>query len=199
MDNVAGPWGHQLRWPAFSVRVAEADAERLPEILLSIPPERYARMRRAAAAVWTRFAWLRHPAIGRLARRQMEENVRAVAELRPWLEPFEQQRARWLRPLARGDWRRDAFSTLMAWLHHKMLQRGGGGGGGGGNDSVSPGLQQAPGGQAQRTPAAPGQAPPEAEAGGQQRRRRRRRRSGPDAAAATSGGDPPPDGPAGEV
>ena len=138
IDRVVGPWGHQLRWPAFSVRVAEAEVARLPEILTAVPPDRVRRMQRAMAAVWRRFAWLSHPALHRMALDALAANAEAAAEMERYGEPFGQQDRPWLRPLARGEWQDDAFRTLLQWLHHKLLQRdaaarasGGGGGSGG--------------------------------------------------------------------
>jgi hypothetical protein len=123
IDRVVGPWGHQLRWPAFSVRVPEADAERLPEILTAIPPDRVRRMQRAGAAVWRRFAWLSHPALHRLARAALAANAAAAAEAAAYDEPLGQRTRPWLRPLRRGGWRDDAFHTLLQWLHHRLQQR----------------------------------------------------------------------------
>ncbi|GBF90972.1 exostosin-like glycosyltransferase [Raphidocelis subcapitata] len=140
IDRVVGPWGHQLRWSAFSVRVAEADAERLPELLTAIPPDRVRRMQRAMAAVWRRFVWLSHPALHRLALEAMEANAEAAAEAAKWGDPLGQRTRPWLRPLQRGDWRDDAFQTVLQWLYSKLQQRQGGGGvgaGGGGGGGAS--------------------------------------------------------------
>ncbi|GBF96649.1 exostosin-like glycosyltransferase [Raphidocelis subcapitata] len=129
IDKVVGPWGHQLRWSAFSVRVAEADVGRLPEILQAVPPDRVARMQRAAAAVWRRFAWLSHPVLVRGAGELLEANARAAAaaavngaiNATGSVQPQQQaQQAGWLRP---GAWRDDAFHTILQWLHHKLAQR----------------------------------------------------------------------------
>jgi hypothetical protein len=126
IDKVVGPWGHQLRWQAFSVRVAEADVARLPEILTAIPPDRVTRMQRAAAAVWRRFVWLSHPVLVRGAGELIQSNARAVAAngtANPTGSGDAQQPA-WLRPLPPGAWRDDAFHTILQWLHHKLSQRG---------------------------------------------------------------------------
>ena len=42
--------------PAFSLRIPQEDAEKLPEILLAVPEERRQEMRRAMARVWQRCA-----------------------------------------------------------------------------------------------------------------------------------------------
>ena len=174
IDGVVGPWGHQLRWRAFSVRVREADVARLPEILLAIPPARVARMQRALAGVWRRFAWLSHPWLLRQARELQAVNERARRRL---LEgradgggggggggggnssaaadeadaaAMEAARPPWLRGLRRGEWRDDAFGSVVQWLHHKLRQReaaaagaGGGAPDGGGGGAAGAGAAEA--------------------------------------------------------
>jgi len=109
----------------FSVRVPEADVEQLPELLIAIPPARIRQMQRAMAAVWHRFAWLSHPALHRIAREVMEENAKAAAEKLLWGDPLGQQTRPWLKALRPGEWRDDAFHTIVQWLHHKLEQRRG--------------------------------------------------------------------------
>ncbi|KAI8474753.1 MAG: exostosin-like glycosyltransferase [Monoraphidium minutum] len=124
IDKVVGPWGHQLRWQAFSVRVAQADTPRLPEILLAISNDRVRQMQRAMAAVWHRFAWLGHPLLHRQAREVAAANAAAAAETRTkGLLGADADDKPWLRPLAPGQWRDDAFGTVMQVLHHKLEQR----------------------------------------------------------------------------
>ncbi|GBF90959.1 exostosin-like glycosyltransferase [Raphidocelis subcapitata] len=157
IDRVVGPWGHQLRWSAFSVRVAEADAERLPELLTAIPEARVRAMQRTLATVWRRFAWMSHPELHRQLRTLAASNSRA-AEAAEAARPKADgggggggggdgnssggggaaQRAQALHALAPGAWRDDAFHTLLQWLYSKLQQRGArdGRGGGGGNSSA---------------------------------------------------------------
>lgn len=52
-----GAWGTVLDWPAFSVRVAEADIPQLEDILRAIPEAEVAAKLRVAAAVGRRFEW----------------------------------------------------------------------------------------------------------------------------------------------
>jgi len=123
IDRVVGPWGHQLRWQAFSVRVPEADVE------LAIPPARIRQMQRMIANVWRRFAWLSHPEIYKQVRKEVRKNAAIVRDQKQQ----ETSRQVW-HELAPGAWRDDAFHTIVQWLHHKLEQRreGGGGFGGGG-------------------------------------------------------------------
>ena len=41
----------------FTLRIPQADAEQLPEILLAVPEERRQEMRRNLARVWQKCAW----------------------------------------------------------------------------------------------------------------------------------------------
>jgi hypothetical protein len=104
----------------FTVRIPQADAEKLPQLLAAIPQERRQRMRRALAHVWHRFAYSSY---GPYARRVKELQTRHVAaaagddgggggavaaaslpEPVPDLDPE----------------RDDAFLTIMAWLHSRI-------------------------------------------------------------------------------
>jgi hypothetical protein len=178
IDGVVGPWGHQLRWRAFGVRVPEADVERLPEILAAIPPARVRRMQRAAAAVWRRFAWLSHPAVLRQAHELIAANAAPGANNTTNRSSSSNSDADEEvfrpRPLAHGGWRGDAFHTLLEWLHHKLALRGGGSGSGGGI-----GIDEGGGDESQDRP------PP------RHHRRRRRRRGGGGGDAASGGADEP--------
>jgi len=129
-------------------------------------------MQRAAAAVWRRFAWLAHPVLLRQARELRAANGRRVngsaggggAEAQRGL-------------LGAGDWRGDAFSTIMQWLRHKLQQRQvEGGGEGAGREGVDgfEGVQQQQQQQQQQR---------------YRGRKRRRRRGGGGVATVASEGD----------
>jgi hypothetical protein len=81
-------------------------------------------MQRAMAAVWTRFAWLAHPELHRLAVKEMKGNAEQYHYMRQWEDPYGQRTMPWLRPLGPGGWRDDAFHTILQWLHHKLEKRG---------------------------------------------------------------------------
>ncbi len=169
IDRVVGSWGHQLRWPAFSVRVAESDVDRLPEILTAIPPKKISRMQRAAAAVWRRFAWLSHPVLLRRARElQQAARLKAAesgAGQTEGRDDEEAQQAVWARgQLGFGEWQDDAFGTIMQWLYHKLQQRQGAAAGGEGGAAAAG--EGRGGGQLTRWP--------------QRGRRKKRRRRGGD-------------------
>ncbi|KAL6758481.1 exostosin-like glycosyltransferase [Haematococcus lacustris] len=61
MDQVHVVFEPLLDWAAFSVRVAEDQLDKLPQILAGISLQQQATMRRALRQVWHRFAWTRHP------------------------------------------------------------------------------------------------------------------------------------------
>lgn len=54
VDNVDVSFESVLDYPSFTVRIPEADAEKLPEILQAVPEERRQEMRTALAKVWKR-------------------------------------------------------------------------------------------------------------------------------------------------
>jgi hypothetical protein len=75
MDGVKMPFEGLLDYSAFAVRVAEADVEKLDDILRAVPPARKDAMRAAMRTLWTRFtyalallrpdAWLPRPDLPR--------------------------------------------------------------------------------------------------------------------------------------
>jgi hypothetical protein len=56
MDGVHAIFETLFDWRAFSVRVREDRLHALPELLLSIPEERYRRMQRRVLRLMHRFA-----------------------------------------------------------------------------------------------------------------------------------------------
>ncbi len=48
------PFGNALRLEDFSLRIAEADMDRVPEILRAVPPEEEARLAANVRRVWRR-------------------------------------------------------------------------------------------------------------------------------------------------
>lgn len=49
-----------LDFPSFALRIPQADMERVPDILLAVPPEKVAELQRGLARVWRRCeAWRR--------------------------------------------------------------------------------------------------------------------------------------------
>ena len=56
-DNVDVSFDSIIDLSAFSLRIPQADTEKLPEILLAVPEERRQEMRRNMARVWQRCGW----------------------------------------------------------------------------------------------------------------------------------------------
>eukprot|EP00955_Chlamydomonas_euryale_P066949 359700-Chlamydomonas_euryale.AAC.1 len=95
MDRVHAVFESLLDWDLFSVRVAEAEVERLPEILAAIPEDKVKRMQARLRAVAHRFAYTR----GKLVRSLVMQDRAEV-------------------PSHQLD--DDAFGTIMQWLYHRI-------------------------------------------------------------------------------
>lgn len=61
MDNVHVVFETLLDWPAFSLRIAQKDMARLPQLLQAVTPARVAQMQANLARVWHRLRWAHHP------------------------------------------------------------------------------------------------------------------------------------------
>ena len=104
---------------AFTLRIAEADAEKLPQILQAIPQQRVEALQRRIGQVWQRYAWSSYhtyaPTIRRYKESNWAEGERRIAEggkdglsLPARVPPSVD--------LARDD----AFHTLMQWLYARL-------------------------------------------------------------------------------
>ena len=104
-----------LDWSEFSIRIPERDAARVVRILREVPPERVEAMQDALGKVWHRFAYLSHPAEIRKAQeaRQTNEQQQAGAAT----AGFASRPHPYTGDLVKDD----AFSTIMQWLHSRML------------------------------------------------------------------------------
>lgn len=106
----------------FTVRIAQADAEKLPEILLAIPHEQRQEMRAAMARVWQRFTYSSYrPYARRFREIQQQHAVAAKAAAAG------QAAGQAAEPLSLPDTvpdldpeADDAFGTVMAWLHSRI-------------------------------------------------------------------------------
>ena len=115
MDNVSEAFDSMLDWKHFSLRIAEADIERTPEILLSISDQLLHQMQASLAEVWHRFAWMGSSLHRSLLPEVYAENKRlrdSAPEL-PRRHPF-RPRQQW------GPVHEDAFATVMTWLHGRI-------------------------------------------------------------------------------
>lgn len=88
-------------------KLAQADIERLPEILLAVPEARLQAMQAAVRSVWQRFMWSSLPIFNGIVRDVLASNAA--------------QNASMVSPdacCAEAD-RDDAFATVMQWLSWK--------------------------------------------------------------------------------
>ena len=60
MDDAELAWANVMNYSAFSVRVAEADLGRLPDILGAVTERRIREMQEALLQVWPRFTYVRY-------------------------------------------------------------------------------------------------------------------------------------------
>ncbi|GAX80494.1 hypothetical protein CEUSTIGMA_g7932.t1 [Chlamydomonas eustigma] len=116
MDEVHTIFESLLDWDLFSVRIKENQIERLPQILLSIPEDRVARMQRRLTKVWHRFAYTE----GKLLRSFTEDQIRKNKELLPeeWRTVGHASRPREL--MTEYRYEDDAFSTIIQWLYSRI-------------------------------------------------------------------------------
>ena len=135
-DNVDVSFESIIDLSKFSLRIPQADVERLPELLLAVPEERRQEMRRHLALVWQKFAYSSYRPYVKRFREVQKENLRlqreAAAELAAadggggsgggsggssGSEPDASLPATVedLDPAAD-----DAFGTIMAWLYSRI-------------------------------------------------------------------------------
>ena len=88
---------------------AQADVERLPQILLAVPKARLEAMQRALRTVWQRFMWSSLPIFRGIVR----DLYQSTAPHDPSGEACCDDPAR-----------DDAFATVMQWLSHKAAVQG---------------------------------------------------------------------------
>ena len=99
MDGIDLPFENVLHYPAFSVRVAEADLPQLPRILRAIPPDRVAELQANLRRVRSRFTY------ASMAPNELRVSANA-SSLAPVLAPVVE--------VARTS--EDAFATVMRTL-----------------------------------------------------------------------------------
>ena len=96
----------------FSIRVAQADMFKIPEILKAIPEERVAEMQAALALVWRRYVWSGFRPYGEIVRSRLREREAGTKAAPVLSQP----------PPALGyaPEEDDALSTLMQWLYTQI-------------------------------------------------------------------------------
>jgi len=147
MDGVEAVWESILDYSQFSIRVAQKDVERLPEILGAVTRRETIQMQKRIRDVWQRFVYFSHPLLRRsLAavlqdneiqwrvyrsqRAEEEKNPQSVPKLNPntrismasWMDLyFKQAPVLQKRALTiRIRPRDDAFHTIMQWLYGRI-------------------------------------------------------------------------------
>lgn len=112
---------------AFTVRIAQADAEKLPDILLAIPHEKRQEMRAALARVWQRFTYSSYRPYAKRFRELQQQHAEAATAAQAGAAAGAAAEQQQQQPLSlpatvpdldpAAD---DAFSTIMAWLHSRI-------------------------------------------------------------------------------
>ena len=127
-DNVDVSFESIIDLSKFSLRIPQADLERLPEILLAVPEERRQEMRRHLAQVWQKFAYSSYRPYVKRFREVQRGNLRLRGEAAPapaaaaggggsiGSAPVSlPATVEDLDPAAD-----DAFGTILAWLHSRI-------------------------------------------------------------------------------
>jgi hypothetical protein len=65
INETVGPWGTEMDWEAFSIRISPQNISQIPTILKAVPEDKVASMQAQLAGIWHRFAWLSHPLLAR--------------------------------------------------------------------------------------------------------------------------------------
>ena len=112
------------------MRIPQADAERLPEVLAAVPEERRREMRRALSAAWQKFGYTSYGPYARKVRELQRANAEEAAAARRERQAEgggggggDGDAAPASLPAAVPDLdpaADDAFGTIMAWLHSRI-------------------------------------------------------------------------------
>ena len=118
MDEVQVSFESVVDLSTFTIRIPEADAEKLPDILQAVTQERREEMQRALARVWQRFTYSSYLPYARQFRDLQQQHAAqrpahgGGADAKPMSLP---EAAVDVDPAAD-----DAFGTIMAWLHSRI-------------------------------------------------------------------------------
>eukprot|EP00798_Chlamydomonas_sp_ICE-L_P023547 gene23547-9071_t len=115
MDNVHAVFESVLDWNSFSVRISEADIDKIVDVLLAIPERNVISMQRNVARTWHRFRWASGPALLRETLYHQDKNKHKVQDAGSALGHVKNP------PPFKGDPSTDdAFSTIIQWLHSRI-------------------------------------------------------------------------------
>ena len=129
-DNVHVSFESIIDLSEFSLRISQADAEKLPEILQAVPRARREEMQRALGRVWQKYTYSSYLPYARRFREIQQENaaVRAAGAGTELASAGGNSSSGTATPtLSLPDTVQgldptadDAFRTLMAWLLHRI-------------------------------------------------------------------------------
>ncbi|KAI3427182.1 hypothetical protein D9Q98_007119 [Chlorella vulgaris] len=123
MDEVDVSFESIVDLSCFTLRIPQANLEKLPEVLLAVPEERRQDMRRALAYVWQKFTYSSYAPYAKVVRDIQQRNAQEAAQ---WhaaqgLNASTAPPASLPAPVTDLDPEADdAFTTIMAWLHSRI-------------------------------------------------------------------------------
>ena len=123
-DNVHVAFTTLMNLDAISLRIAHADMERIPEILLAVSAERIREMQTNLGAVWRRYAYSGYYSYTSLAKQLMQQYSSGAGAAEGAGEPKSLPAPERDYDPAEGD----AMETIYAWLHSRIPHTRGGGG-----------------------------------------------------------------------
>ena len=124
-DNVHVAFTTLMNLDAISLRIAHADMERIPEILLAVSAERIREMQTNLGAVWRRYAYGGYRPYSAAAKQLMQQySSGAGAAAEGAGEPKSLPAPEREYDPTEGD----AMETIYAWLHSRIPHTRGGGG-----------------------------------------------------------------------
>lgn len=116
MDEVDPPLASALDLDAFSLRIAQEDLDKVPQILQAVPPDQVESMQRAVRQVWNRFAYTGYKPYLNIARSLIQQRLKS--------ERSESGKGGNAALAAQRDFAADdAFATILQVLHSRMLEK----------------------------------------------------------------------------
>ncbi|PSC76174.1 exostosin-like glycosyltransferase [Micractinium conductrix] len=115
-DDVEMAWHSLLDVPEYSVRIAQKDMARIPEILKAIKPDEIERLQSNLGKVWRRHMWTGYRPYGELARKLLDSRREATQQAEVKSQPAP--------ALDYDPAEDDALATLMQALYARVEERG---------------------------------------------------------------------------
>eukprot|EP00798_Chlamydomonas_sp_ICE-L_P018362 gene18362-24833_t len=122
MDGVQAVFESILDWTQFSIRIAEKDIEKTPEILSNISDATLLGMQHALAQVWTRFMYTGSKFYRSELNKTYTENVEKHDEKNSGKDNFKTHPYGLGADMGRRRpfYKKDAMTTIMAWLYSRL-------------------------------------------------------------------------------